>query len=40
MKENAFMYHISNDKRAIQSSELIYNGLLECIEKSLSTKSQ
>lgn len=27
------MYHISNDKRAIQSSELIYNGLLECIEK-------
>lgn len=27
------MYHISNDKRAIQSSELIYNGLLECIKK-------
>lgn len=27
------MYHISQDKRAIQSSELIYNGLLECIKK-------
>lgn len=27
------MYHIRNDKRAIQSSELIYNGLLECIRK-------
>lgn len=27
------MYHISNDKRAVQSSELIYNGLLECIKK-------
>ena len=27
------MYHISNDKRSIQSSELIYNGLLECIKK-------
>ena len=27
------MYHISKDKRAIQSSELIYNGLLECIKK-------
>lgn len=27
------MYHISNDKRAIQSSELIYNGLLECIKR-------
>lgn len=27
------MYHISNDKRARQSSELIYNGLLECIKK-------
>ena len=27
------MYHISKDKRAIQSSELIYKGLLECIKK-------
>lgn len=27
------MYHISNDKRAIRSSKLIYNGLLECIKK-------
>ena len=27
------MYHISKDKRALQSSELIYNGLLECIKK-------
>lgn len=27
------MYHISKDKRAVQSSELIYNGLLECIKK-------
>lgn len=27
------MYHISKDKRALQSSELIYNGLLECIRK-------
>lgn len=27
------MYHISKDKRAMQSSELIYNGLLECIRK-------
>lgn len=27
------MYHISNDKRAMQSSKLIYNGLLECIKK-------
>ena len=33
LKENDFMYHISNDKRAIQSSELIYNGLMECIKK-------
>lgn len=27
------MYHISNDKRAVQSSELIFKGLLECIKK-------
>ncbi len=27
------MYHISKDKRAVQSSELIYRGLLECIKK-------
>ncbi|MGN0617817.1 MAG: TetR/AcrR family transcriptional regulator, partial [Ruminiclostridium sp.] len=27
------MYHISKDKRAEQSSELIYNGLLKCIKK-------
>ncbi|MGM9631552.1 MAG: TetR/AcrR family transcriptional regulator [Eubacteriales bacterium] len=27
------MYHISNDKRALQSSELIYNGLLKCLLK-------
>lgn len=27
------MYHISNDKRAIQSSELIYQGLLDCMKK-------
>ncbi len=27
------MYHISNDKRAVQSSELIYVGLLECLKK-------
>ena len=27
------MYHISKDKRAVQSSELIYKGLLECIKK-------
>lgn len=27
------MYHISKDKRAIQSSELIFKGLLECIKK-------
>ena len=27
------MYHISNDKRALQSSKLIYNGLLDCIKK-------
>lgn len=26
------MYHISNDKRAVQSAQLIYNGLLECLE--------
>ncbi len=27
------MYHISNDKRAAQSAELIYSGLLQCLEK-------
>ncbi len=27
------MYHISNDKRSMQSAELIYNGLIECIKK-------
>ncbi len=27
------MYHISNDKRAEQSAELIYSGLLSCLEK-------
>lgn len=27
------MYHISNDKRVIQSADLIYNGLLQCLEK-------
>lgn len=27
------MYHISRDKRAVQSSELIYEGLLACIKK-------
>lgn len=26
------MYHISNDKRAVQSANLIYNGLLQCLE--------
>lgn len=26
------MYHISNDKRTKQSSELIWNGLLKCLE--------
>lgn len=27
------MYHISKDKRAMQSSELIYQGFLACIQK-------
>lgn len=27
------MYHISNDKRAIQSANLIYKGLLQCLER-------
>ncbi|MDO4154071.1 MAG: hypothetical protein Q4E21_04380 [Clostridia bacterium] len=27
------MYHISKDKRAVQSAELIYNGLIECMRK-------
>ncbi len=27
------MYHISNDKRAVQSANLIYSGLLQCLEK-------
>lgn len=27
------MHHISNDKRAAQSAELIYKGLLRCLEK-------
>lgn len=27
------MYHISHDKRAAQSAELIYRGLLQCLEK-------
>ncbi|HIQ62402.1 MAG TPA: TetR/AcrR family transcriptional regulator [Candidatus Avichristensenella intestinipullorum] len=27
------MYHIANDKRAKQSAELIYHGLLSCIQK-------
>lgn len=27
------MYHISNDKRSIQSANLIYKGLLQCLEK-------
>ncbi len=27
------MYHISNDKRAAQSADLIYSGLLQCLEK-------
>ncbi len=27
------MYHISKDKRAIQSSELIYNSPLKCTKK-------
>lgn len=26
------MYHISNDKRAVQSAELIYRGLLHCLD--------
>lgn len=26
------MYHISRDKRAMQSAELIYRGLLQCLE--------
>lgn len=27
------MYHISKDKRSIQSAELIFKGLLKCLEK-------
>lgn len=27
------MYHISNDKRARQSAQLIWNGLLDCMKK-------
>lgn len=27
------MYHISRDKRAMQSAELIYRGLLQCLER-------
>lgn len=27
------MYHISNDKRAEQSAELIYGGLMKCLER-------
>lgn len=27
------MYHISNDKRAIKSAELVGNGLLKCLEQ-------
>lgn len=27
------MYHISKDKRALQSAELIYKGLLQCLER-------
>lgn len=27
------MYHIRNDKRAAQSAELIYRGLMQCMEK-------
>lgn len=27
------MYHISNDKRAIQSANLIYDGLLQCLKR-------
>lgn len=27
------MYHISKDRRAAQSAELIYHGLLKCLEK-------
>ncbi len=27
------MYHISNDKRAAQSADLIYKGLMQCLEK-------
>lgn len=27
------MYHISNDKRAIQSADIIYKGLLQCLER-------
>lgn len=27
------MYHISGDKRSAQSAELIYHGLLDCIQK-------
>lgn len=26
------MYHISNDKRAVQSADLIYRGLLQCLD--------
>ena len=26
------MYHISNDKRAVQSADIIYKGLLQCLE--------
>lgn len=26
------MYHISNDKRAVQSADLIYKGFLQCLE--------
>ena len=26
------MYHISNDKRAVQSADLVYKGLLQCLE--------
>lgn len=27
------MYHISNDKRATQSADLIYKGLLQCLDR-------
>lgn len=27
------MYHISKDKRSVQSANLIYNGLLQCLKK-------